>query len=46
VRHMVSIDFQQLPAQLLGMTYRTICIAKTAGVVCPYPLSESYGDGL
>ncbi len=46
VRHMISMEFTQLPPQLEDMTYRVACLAKTAGVVCPYPTSLSYGDGL
>lgn len=46
VRHMISMEFTQLPPQLDGMTYMVPCLAKTAGVVCPYPLSVSYGDGI
>jgi len=46
IRHMVAMEFTQLPAQLEGMTYTVPCLAKTAGVVCPYPLSVSYGDGI
>lgn len=46
VRHMISNEFEQMPPQLEKMTYETICFAKSAGVVSPYPLSISYGDGI
>ncbi len=46
VRHMISMEFTQLPPQLEDMTYRVACLAKTAGVISPYPLSISYGDGI
>lgn len=46
VRHMISLEFTQLPPQLVGMTYETACLAKTAGVISPYPLSINYGDGI
>lgn len=46
VRHMVSMEFTQLPPQLEKMTYEVACLAKTAGVIMPYPLSVSYGDGI
>lgn len=46
VRHMISMEFQQLPPELRKMTYNVACLAKTAGVVMPYPLSVSYGDGI
>jgi hypothetical protein len=46
VRHMMAMDFTQLPPQLEGMTYTTPCLAKSAGVVSPYPLSVSFGDGI
>lgn len=46
VRHMISQEFVQLPPQLTGETYRVPCRAKTCGVICPRPLSISYGDGI
>lgn len=46
VRHMISQEFQQLPPRFENMVYVTECTAKTAGVVVPYPLSVSYGDGI
>ncbi len=44
VRHMIAMEFTQLPPEFKGMTTKVNCIAKTAGVVSPYPLSVSYGD--
>lgn len=46
IRHMVAMEFTQLPAQLEGMVYETVCLAKTAGAVCPRPLSITYFDGI
>lgn len=46
VRHMISMEFTQLPPQLEDMTYHVACLAKTAGVISPYPLSISFGDGI
>ena len=46
VRHMISQEFIQLPPQLRNETYVFNCRAKTCGVVCPRPLSISYGDGI
>lgn len=46
VRHMISQEFTQLPTEYRKREYITDCIAKTAGVVMPFPLSCSYGDGI
>lgn len=46
VRHMISQQFTALPAQLRGTKYRVNCLASSAGVISPYPISVSYGDGL
>ena len=46
LRHMINMEFQQLPPQLEGMTYRVACLAQSAGVISPYPISVSYGDGI
>jgi hypothetical protein len=46
VRHVISLEFTQLPAQQEGLTYKTPCLAKTAGVIMPYPLSVTYIDGI
>ena len=46
VRHAINMEFQALPAQLRDMTYKVACLAKTAGVISPYPLSVSYGIGI
>ena len=43
-RHMIAMEYTQLPPERKGMKWRTDCIAKTAGFVSPYPLSLSYGD--
>lgn len=46
VRHMISQEFTQLPPTFENFVYTTSCTAKSAGVVVPYPLSISYGDGI
>lgn len=46
VRHMISLEFTQLDPQRKDLVYHTPCVAKSAGVVCPYPLGVSYGDGI
>lgn len=46
VRHMISSMFRQMPVQFDNLEFSVLCVAKTAGVVCPYPLSISYMDGI
>lgn len=46
VRHMISQRFRQLPAQFENFEFKTLCTAKTAGVISPYPLSIQYSDSL
>lgn len=46
VRHMIAMEFTQLPPERRGLSYRTDCLAKTAGVISPYPISVSYADDL
>ncbi len=46
VRHMVSSMFRQLPPQYEDLQFSVDCLAKTAGVITPYPLSISYMDGI
>lgn len=46
VRHMVSSLFRQMPPQFENLTFSVLCLAKTAGVVCPFPLNISYMDGI
>lgn len=46
VRHMVSSMFRQMPPQYEGLVFTVDCLAKTAGVISPYPLSISYMDGI
>lgn len=46
VRHMISSMFRQLPPQYEDLTYTVDCLAKSAGVITPYPLSISYMDGI
>jgi hypothetical protein len=37
-------DFEQFPPQVRGLQTEIICHARTAGVICPYPLSVLYAD--
>ena len=46
VRHLISQEFTQMPPRYENFVFTTECTAKSAGVVCPYPLSVSYGDGI
>lgn len=46
VRHMIAMEFTQLPPQFENLTTKVPCLAKTAGVISPYPTSIAYGDHL
>jgi hypothetical protein len=46
VRHMISSMFRQMPPQYENLEFSVDCLAKTAGVVSPYPLSISYMDSI
>lgn len=46
IRHMISQMFRQHPPDMEGLEFQVLCTAKTAGVVCPYPLSVVYADSL
>jgi hypothetical protein len=46
VQLVIPQEFEQFPAQEDGMTLKTPCHARTAGVLSPYPLSICYGDGI
>jgi hypothetical protein len=46
VRHMISQEFTQMPAQYEKFEFSVDCTAKSAGVICPWPLSVSFGDGI
>lgn len=46
VRHMISQRFRQLPPQFERFEFTTLCTAKTAGVISPYPISICYFDGI
>ena len=39
-------EFEQLPPQMEDFETKTICHARTGGVVAYYPASISYGDGI
>jgi hypothetical protein len=46
VKHMVSSLFRQMPPQYENLEFSVDCVAKTAGVFAPYPLSISYADNV
>jgi len=46
VKHMISQMFRQMPPQYEDLTFSVDCVAKTAGVFSPYPLSISYMDSI
>jgi len=46
VKHMISQMFRQMPPQFENLEFSVDCVAKTAGVFSPYPLSISYMDGI
>lgn len=46
VKHMISQMFRQMPPQYENLEFSVDCVAKTAGVFSPYPLSISYMDGI
>lgn len=43
---LVPIPFETFPTERVGMEYKTECHARVGGVVCRYPLSMIYGDGI
>lgn len=46
VKHMISQMFRQMPPQYENLEFSVDCVAKTAGVFSPYPVSISYCDGI
>ena len=46
LRHMISMEATALPQQQEGLVITVPLIAKTAGVVAPYPLSIVRGIGI
>jgi hypothetical protein len=46
VKHMISQMFRQMPPQYENLEFSVDCVAKTAGVFSPYPLSLSYMDNI
>lgn len=46
VRHVISELFRQMPPETENTVFSTLCLAKTAGVISPYPISVLYCDGL
>lgn len=43
---LVPIPFETFPVERNKMEYTTECHARVGGVVCRYPLSMAYGDGI
>jgi hypothetical protein len=46
VRGTIAREFTQEPPQTSYLTTKILCTAKLGGVVCPYPLSVTYGDNI
>lgn len=46
IRLMVSEEFNQMAVQYTNLEFKVPCVAKLAGVVCPYPLAVTYMDGI
>jgi hypothetical protein len=46
VKLALSLRFKQLPAEFRNREFKTDCLARTAGVFSPYPLSIIYGDNI
>lgn len=46
VKYVVSVEFQQLPVEYRNRVFKVDCIARTCGVVAPYPISILYADGI
>jgi len=46
VKHMISQMFRQMPPQYENLEFSVDCLAKTAGVFAPYPISISYMDSI
>lgn len=42
----IPLEFEQRPAQERNLEMIVPCRMKTGGVICPYPLSVAYGDGI
>jgi hypothetical protein len=43
---LVPIPFETFETERVGLEYKTECHARVGGVVCRYPLSMIYGDGI
>lgn len=39
-------EFRQLPAQPSNLAFKVPCWMQTGGVICMYPMSVTYGDGI
>jgi hypothetical protein len=46
VKLALSLRFKQLPAEFRNREFKTDCLARTAGVFSPYPISITYADGI
>lgn len=42
----ISVPFEQMPVEYRNRTFKTDCLARTAGVVVRYPLAIAYMDGI
>jgi len=38
--------FEQFPAQQSGLEFVVPCHARIGGIICPYPMSVTFGDGI
>lgn len=46
ISYKAPVVFEQFAPELEGMAYKIACHGRSGGVICPYPLSVSYGDGI
>lgn len=46
LRLLMAVEFEMLAPQLRNMAYVINCHMRTGGVICPYPKSVIYGDGI
>jgi hypothetical protein len=42
----IPMEFTQQPPQLLNLSVNIPCEGEIGGVICPYPMSVTYGDGI
>ena len=41
-----SVEFEQMPPQIVGFDTVTNCHSRTAGCIVPFTKSIAYGDGI